>query len=41
VKFRLECYGPPLLTGEAWFDRDHAPAALLAAWLRPQIERRR
>ncbi len=36
--FRLECHGPPLLTQNAWFDRDHAPAAALAAWLRPLIE---
>lgn len=30
---KIECYGPPLLTGPGWVERDHAPASLLGAWL--------
>jgi hypothetical protein len=40
ARFLLKCMGPPALTAQAWFDRDHAPAALLAAWLRPLIEQK-
>jgi hypothetical protein len=30
---KIECYGPPLLTGPGWVERDHAPASLLGTWL--------
>lgn len=40
ARFQLECHGPPSLTAQAWFNRDHPRAALLAAWLRPLIEQR-
>lgn len=40
ARFQLECYRPPALTAQEWFDRDHAPALLLAAWLRQLVEQK-
>ncbi len=37
AQHRLVCHGPPVLADTPWFDRDHAPAAQLAMWLRPLI----
>jgi hypothetical protein len=39
AKFRLECYGPPVLTARPWFDPSHAPADQLAAWLNSKIDK--
>ncbi len=39
-RVQIECLAPPLLAGPGWVDRDHAPAALLGAWLQKILQMR-